>query len=238
MPASSNASTIRPRNAGPEPASAVAASNSRSSRRTTVPSCSSQSSTRGSAAVPAKRPSANASVPAQTRTPTFGMQRKTGTSSSTIVSSVVVGDAGGDRQHRALGRDQPRDLAQHALDVDRLDGHHDDLRALDELAVGRGHRDPSRLGEAGRAAGAAVAHDDARGALGIGPDPAIDHRRGHVAGADQAEDAFPLHGPDGTRVAAHQARVDSQQPPTNVGYKEGERHARCGRHPVTRARNS
>ena len=55
-----------------------------------MPSRSSQSSTRGSATVPEKRPSANASVPAHTRTPTFGMQRKTGTSSSTMVSSVVV----------------------------------------------------------------------------------------------------------------------------------------------------
>ena len=90
MPASSKASMTRPRNAGPDPASAVAASNSRSSSRTTVPSSASHSSTPASASPPANRPSAKHRVPAHTRTPTFGMARNTGTSSSTIVSSVVV----------------------------------------------------------------------------------------------------------------------------------------------------
>ena len=90
MPASSNASTSRPRNAGPEPARAVAASNSRSSRRTTAPISENQSSTCSSAAVSAKRPWAKHSVPAQTRTPTFGMKRKTGASSSRMFSIVVV----------------------------------------------------------------------------------------------------------------------------------------------------
>src|SRR5207342_952714 len=90
MPASSNASTIRPRNAGPEPESAVAASKSRSSSGTTSPSSEKDASTASSAAVFVNRPVENASVPAPTRTPTFGMKRKTGASTFRIVSSVAV----------------------------------------------------------------------------------------------------------------------------------------------------
>ena len=52
MPASSKASITRPRKAGPEPARAVAASNSRSSSVTTVPIWPSQPSTRASASSP------------------------------------------------------------------------------------------------------------------------------------------------------------------------------------------
>src|SRR6476646_1785933 len=90
IPASSNASTIRPRNAGPEPESAVAASNSRSSSGTTSPRSEKHASTASSAAVSVNLPVEKASVPAPTRTPTFGMNRNTGASTSRIVSSVAV----------------------------------------------------------------------------------------------------------------------------------------------------
>ena len=90
IPASSKASITRPRNAGPDPASAVAASKSRSSSVTTVPIRPSQPSTRVSASEPVNGPLAKHSVPAPTLTPTFGMQRKSGTPCSRTFSSVVV----------------------------------------------------------------------------------------------------------------------------------------------------
>ena len=91
MPASSNASTIRPRNAGPEPDSAVAASNCRSSSGTTSPSSAEDAEHRllGRRVDEPARTSTRA-CPRPTCTPTFGMNRNTGASTSRIVSSVAV----------------------------------------------------------------------------------------------------------------------------------------------------
>ena len=126
---------MRPRNAGPEPASAVAASNSRSSSVTTVPSCPSQPSTRASASEPVNGPLAKQSVPEPTLTPTFGMQRKSGTPCSSTFSSVVVATPAATETTAVLGVDQLRGLAQHPLDVDRLDGDQHDVGAAHELGV-------------------------------------------------------------------------------------------------------
>ena len=81
---------IRPRNAGPEPDRAVAASNWRSSSGTISPSARKAPSTVCSATVSMNRPDEYASVPRPTCTPTFGMNRNTGASTSRIVSSVAV----------------------------------------------------------------------------------------------------------------------------------------------------
>ena len=52
------------------------------------------------------------------------------------------------------------------------------LAACDDAALGR---------QARRAAGAAVGDEDARGPLGLGAQPALDHGGRHVAGADEAD---------------------------------------------------
>ena len=90
MPASSNASTIEAEERGTRPASAVAASNSRSSSGTTVPSSENAREHRLLGGGVGEPPRREHERPAPTRTPTLGMKRNTGTSSSRIVSSVAV----------------------------------------------------------------------------------------------------------------------------------------------------
>ena len=166
------------------------------------------------------------------------MQRKTGTSSSTIVSSVVVATPAATDSTDRSGVIEPRDLAQHPLDVDRLDRQRPRSRERSTSSrFERRDRDASRLREAGRPARAAVAHDDARRHV-------RDRPRTQPSTIAEAMLPAPIRprtlscctGEMVRASAAHLARVDSQEAPTNVGYKEGERHARCGRHPVTRTR--
>ena len=108
------------------------------------------------------------------------------------------GDARGDGDDRRLGIDQLGRLAQHALDVDRLDRDQHHVGAAHELGVVGHVLDAEPLGQARGAARAAVGHEDALAERRIGVQPALDHGAGHVAGADRAEDRGRVHASDGT----------------------------------------
>ena len=194
---------------GPEPASAVAASNSRSSSVTTVPSCSSQPSTRASASEPVNGPFAKQSVPEPTLTPDV---RHAAEERHALLEHVLERrrrDAGGDRDDGGAGVDQLRGLAQHALDVDRLDGDQQDVGAAHELGV---VGDVLRRRGARPGAPPGPSRDRSTrmrsASAGIGAQPALDHRAGHVAGADRAQYGRGVHASDGTcgRLAGTQAR--------------------------------
>ena len=171
MPASSKASITRPRNAGPEPASAVAASNSRSSSVTTVPICPSQPSTRASASRAGERPAGEAQ---RARAHLDADVRHAAEERHALLQHVLERrrrDARRDRDDRGAGVDQLGGLAQHALDVDRLDGDQDDVGAAHELArcrrrAGRrGARPGARRGPSrGRSRGCARRAPDRRAA--------------------------------------------------------------------------
>ena len=117
------------------------------------------------------------------------------------------GDAGRDRDDRGVGVDQLGGLAQHPLDVDRLDRDQDDVRAAHELGVVGDVLHAEALGQARRPPRAAIRHEDAPGQRRIGAQPALDHRAGHVAGADRAQYGRGVHASDGTcgRLAGTQA---------------------------------
>ena len=208
MPASSNASTMRPKNAGPDPASAVAASNSRSSSVTTVPSCPSQPSTRASALGARERATREAERARADLDPDV---RHAAEERHALLEHVLErrrGDAGRDRDDGGAGVDQLRGLAQHALDVDRLDGDQHDVGAAHELGVVGDVLDAQALGQARRPPRAAIGDEDALGQRRVGAQPALDHRAGHVAGADRAQYGRVVHASDGTcaRLTGTQAR--------------------------------
>ena len=107
-----------------------------------------------------------------------------------------------------LGVDQLGGLAQHALDVDRLDRDQHHVGAAHELGVVGDVLHAQALGQARRAPRAAIRDEDALGERRVGAQPALDHRAGHVAGADRAQDGGRVHASDGTcgRLAGTQAR--------------------------------
>ena len=137
------------------------------------------------------------------------MQRKSGTPCSSTFSSVVVATPAATETTAVSGVDQLGGLAQHALDVDRLDRDQHHVGAAHELGVVGDVLHAEPLGQARRAARAAVGDEDALAQRRIGAQPALDHGAGHVAGADRAQDGRRVHASDGTcgRLASQREAV-------------------------------
>jgi len=130
MPASIIASASSAKYAGPEPESAVTASIDDSGTRTTRPRCSSASSASASCSSPACAPAQIPAIPSCTVDGEFGIARTTGMSSPILASMYAVRIACGHGEQRLVAREQRPDLGEQGVDVLRLHGDDDELRAL------------------------------------------------------------------------------------------------------------
>ena len=114
------------------------------------------------------------------------MQRKSGTPCSSTFSSVVVATPAATETTAvpaSISSEASRSTRSTSIGLTAISTH---VGAAHELGVVGDVLHAEALGQARRAARAAVGDEDALAERRIGAQPALDHRAGHVAGADRA----------------------------------------------------